>query len=237
MHKTILKSDSSVMPNESTFPYFFQKFKQLYSAPTKQIAVYEEYLKQWCTINNKDSIKCLQIAGETYERIAHKECALICYQDALALDKNGTHPMARKVAERIKTLTKPLKSIGTNDDERRVSAAKAHEELAAMYEADEEQWSIYWSSKAILKDSSSRKSRMVTRLHDLAEYLRSREKWYDTSDSNIVLHRPSGNAQEQLSIDEYRSHFLPAVHKLVSLTMMGANTTNHPCLAVWRYKK
>ena len=73
------------------------------------------------------------------------------------------------------------------------------------------------TDKAMLRDSDTRKPRMTRRLHNLAEYLRSRGKWCNKSDSKIVRRISSGYTQDQLSIDEYRC-YRPSIPFLVAKT-------------------
>ena len=72
--------------NQSTRPSFselFGKYKRWQAVPARWIALYEDYLEQFCTTGIEEVVECLRFAGETYELIGDRECALACYQKAL----------------------------------------------------------------------------------------------------------------------------------------------------------
>ncbi|CAM4788598.1 unnamed protein product [Rotaria magnacalcarata] len=80
MHKVILRSIPCVESNQSSFSYLFKEFKLWQPISTKSIAVYEKYLKQFCTANTKESVDCLFLAGVVYEKISDKDSVLECYE-------------------------------------------------------------------------------------------------------------------------------------------------------------
>ncbi|CAF1372779.1 unnamed protein product, partial [Rotaria sp. Silwood1] len=110
MHKDILRSVPSVESNQSSFSYLFKEFKIWQEIPTKCIALYEQYLKQFCTSNTMETVECLYYAGQTYERICDKERALECYETVLALDESNKFQKNIKIQQQIKKLKKPSKT-------------------------------------------------------------------------------------------------------------------------------
>jgi len=133
-----------------------------------------------------------------------------------------------------KILEKPSKTAGTMNNEHRRVAVDSDKEVLGMYEAQEEQWSIYWLIKRHMKGLTIDKPSIKLRLQRLSHYVEKREGWYDAVDSKIVLRLPCRDT-EKLSVDNYRSYFLSAVHANLSLSIRDA--ANHPSLSLWRYEK
>ena len=92
-----------------------------------------------------------------------------------------------------------------------------------------DEWTIHWRLKSGLTVPS-----IQTIIEALSSYLTGREQWYDTVDAKIILRLPFGDA-ERLPIDEYRSHFLIAVH--THIIEPKTDAMNNPFLALWRCKR
>ncbi|CAM4894373.1 unnamed protein product [Rotaria socialis] len=103
---------------QSSFSYLFKEFKYCQYIPTKSVAVYEQYLKQFCTTNTKGSVDCLYDTGNTYEKISDKENALEFYEKVLALDDFNKFQKNGEVQKWIEKLKKPSKTYSTVNDKR-----------------------------------------------------------------------------------------------------------------------
>ena len=133
MYKDILRSIPGIQLNRSSFSHLFNRNKPWQKIPTKWIALYEEYLKPFCTTYTEDISKCLQFAGETYEMIGDKERALECYQKAFDIRVDIKCQMNNKISERIRTLTIPSRTIRTMNN-KNISLVKAiDKEFSGMY--------------------------------------------------------------------------------------------------------
>ncbi|CAF1199667.1 unnamed protein product [Didymodactylos carnosus] len=218
MHKDILRSVPSVESNRSSFSYLLKQFKCWQQIPTKSIAVYEQYLKQFCTTNRKESVYCLYVAGETYERICDKERALECYETVLALDEFNKFQKNVEIQKRKKKLKKPSKTDPMVNDEHTVVTEDTDEEVARTYR------------------NAADKPSIESRLKRLLRHLIYREKWYDVADSKIILHLPCENTPD-LSVNDYRSYFLSAEERHISSSITATDATNNLSLSLWRYEK
>ena len=232
MYKDILRSIPEIESNLSSFSYLFHKFKIWQETPTKRIALYEKYLKKFCTTNTEEVIQCLWSAGQTYEIIADMECALECYQKVFDIDVDDKYQMKNKIQNRMKILKNPSKSIRTMKDKREAVSNNTDKDFSQMYEAQEEQWSIYWAGKGSAIDKPS----IETRLARLLNYLIQRERWYDAADSKIVLRLPFENT-EDLSINDYQSYFSSSIKRHTSSSSLTTDATNNHSLSLWRYEK
>ncbi|CAF1029072.1 unnamed protein product [Didymodactylos carnosus] len=205
MYKELLHSHSEIQLLQSSFPLLFGAYKTFQVTPTKWIALYEDYLKQFCTANTKQVIECLYFAGETYEMISDKERALESYQTAIALNLNDEHQMNRKIEDRLRKLQKSSKTIATMHSNRRAAINDTDKDIQRMYQAQEEQWSTFWK----LRRNAAPNASKLIHLRALRDYLMRREDWYGASDLKMILRLPDENTQN-LSVEGYRSYFLPA---------------------------
>jgi hypothetical protein len=227
MYKDVLRSNCEFQILAPYFPVLFDRKKVFRVTPAQWIALYEDYLEQFCTMNKKKVIDCLHFAGETYEMICDKDRALECYQTAIALDANDQHRMNSELKKRLKQLKK---SVQPMNNDRRVATNDIDQDFQRMYQAQEEQWSAFWYLKRhdILNGSK------LVYLQALREYLIKREEWYDTSDSKIILCLPYGNTPN-LSIADYQSYVLPTIKRYISSTGARNNSSDYRSLTLWRY--
>jgi hypothetical protein len=210
--------------------YLYNQFKGEF--PTKGIALYEDYLKQLCTTNTKEVIECLNFAGLTYERIHDKDCALECYEKAIYLDVHDIYKMNNRIENQIKQLKKPVKTIKVKNTEHTVAIKSIDKDFQRMYEAQEEQWSIFWNIKC---RTGQNRCRQIN-LRALGKYLQEREQWYNASDLKIIFRLPDENTQD-LTIDDYRLYRLLALHKHISSSALTNDMTNNRSLSLWRREK
>ncbi|CAF1079256.1 unnamed protein product [Didymodactylos carnosus] len=232
LHKVILLSIPSFQSSSSSTG-LLREFKIWQERPTIQIAIYEDYLKQFCTMDTEEVVKCLCLAGETYKRIADKECALECYQKALDMNLNDKYRMNNTIQKQIKMLQKPPKTIRTMDNTEHRSVKKdSNQECSEMFDAQQDVWLLY----RIIKSEVPVKFSIEERLSRIFDYIRRREKWYDAADSKIILRLPY-EITEDLSVNDYRYNFLPAVHTHISSRNSTMDAANNNSLSLWRYKK
>ena len=232
MYKEILHSHSDIQSLQSLFPHLFDRYKTFQVTPAKWIALYEDYLKQFCITNTKKVIDCLYFAGETYEMISDKECALECYRQAIALNLHDEHRMNVKIQDRLRKLNKSPKTNSPMKNDRGIGINDTDKDFQRMYRAQEEQWSAFWE---VRRKAAQNPSKLI-HLLALREYLIRREEWYDAADLKIILRLPDKNTQN-LSIDDYQSYFLPAVKRHMLSTTATIDGVNHRSLALWRYRK
>ncbi|CAF3621777.1 unnamed protein product [Rotaria socialis] len=232
MHKDILRSDPSIESNRSSFSNLRKTFESYSSISTKQIALYEQYLKQFCTTNTKESIECLYYAGLTYEKISDSDRALECYETILTREESSKFHQNYKIQQRIKNLKKPSKADRMVNNGGKAVVKGTDKESSRMHEVQQMQGSIYRN----IKSNTVNKPSIASRLQRLLQYLSDRETWYDAADSKIIL-RVSNENTPDLSVNDYRSHFLPAVARHISSSFTTIDATNNMCLSLWRYEK
>ncbi|CAF3345552.1 unnamed protein product [Rotaria sp. Silwood2] len=232
IHKDILRTIPRIKSYQSSFSYLFNTFKSWQKIPTRWIALYEEYLEQFCTNDTEEVFKCLRFAGETYGMIRDKVRALECYQKAFDINANDKYQMKMKIQKQINRLEKLSKTSRTTNNECTVVMKDADRKFSEMYEVRQEEWLMYWS----MKDNINSRPSITKRLGRLLRYLELREDWYDASDSKITLCLPYKTTQD-LSVSDYRSYFLSAVEKHISSSMTTIDATNNRTLSLWRYKK
>ncbi|CAF1347506.1 unnamed protein product [Rotaria magnacalcarata] len=232
IHKNILLSVPSVESNRSSFPDLRKAFESYSNIPTKQIALYEQYLKQFCTTNTKESIECLYYAGLTYEKISDNDRALECYETILILDESNKFHQNYKIQQRIKNLKKPSKADRMMNNGGKTVVKDTDKESSRMHEVQQMQGSIYRN----IKSNTVNKPSIASRLKRLLQYLNDREAWYDAADSKIILRLSYENTPD-LSVNDYRSHFFPAVVRHLSSSFTTTDATNNICLSLWRYEK
>ena len=232
MHKTILHSIPQIQENRSSFSYLFSRFKSWQTTPNRWIALYEEYLKPFCVTDTKEVFQCLCFAGETYRMIGDSECALECYQKALDMNVNNKYEMNNGIQKQMKILKKPSKTIRTMNNESARLAKDIDKEVSAMHDVQEEEWSIYWN----MNGSTTGHPSIKLRLEGLSKYLINREEWYDGSDAKIILRLPYGKTPN-LTIEDYYSNVLVAVHQHISSINATTDATNNRFLSLWHYGK
>lgn len=101
-----------------------------------------------------------------------------------------------------------------------------------MYEVQQEQRSTNQNTE----DDTADKPSLARRLERLAQYLTNVEEWYDAADSKIILRLPHENIPD-LSVNDYRLHFLSAVQIPISSNITTTDAANNRSLSFWRYEK
>ena len=237
LYKVILLTIPSFQSSSSCFSKLFREFKVWHQRPTIQIAIYEDYLKQFCSIDTEEVIKCLCLTGEAYTRIADKECAIECYQKALDMNVADKYRMNNEIQKQVQMLKKSPKTIRTTDTiERRSVKKDLNQESVQMYGAQQDLWLLY----GILKSEDAVKVSVEERVWRIFKYIERRETWYDVADSKIVLRLPyemTDDSTKDLSINDYRCNFLPAVHAHISSKYSTMSAANNDVLSLWRYNK
>ncbi|CAF1109608.1 unnamed protein product [Didymodactylos carnosus] len=233
LHKDILHSTPSIQLNSSSFSELFRIFKIWQQRPTIQIAIYEDYLKQFCIIDTEEVIKCLCLAGDAYKRITDNKCALECYQKVLNMNVDDKYRMNNKIQKQINTLQKSPNTIRTtNNTERRLVKNNSNQEYLELYETQQDLWLLY----PVIKSKVGDKISIEARLKQLFNYIQLRESWYDMVESKICLRLPYENTTD-LSVNDYRYNFLSAVHTHISSKNSIMDATNNNSLSLWRYTK
>ena len=233
MHKEILHSYVVVDSDTSSFMPLYDDFKGLQPFPTKAIAFYENYLKQICTTNTTDVIKCLKLAGSIYKRIHDRDRSLECYEKAIQLDLHDMYKMSGEIQNQIKELRKPSKSSKMENTEHAAAIRNINKDFQQMYEAQEEQWSSFWN---IVHRTSGINHSKETNLRELGEYLHKREQWYNASDFKIVFHLSNENTQD-FTIHDYLLHYFSAVRRHVSSSVLTDDMIKNRSLYLWRYER
>jgi hypothetical protein len=145
-------------------------------------------------------------------------------------DKYG---MNNRIQTQIKMLQKPSKTIRMTDNTEHRSVKKdSNQEFLEMYGAQQDLWLLY----DIIKSEVPVKFSMEERLRRIFSSIRRREKWYDAADSKIILRLPY-EITEDLSVNDYRSNFLSAVHTHISSRNLTTDVANNDSLSLWRYEK
>ncbi|CAF1679413.1 unnamed protein product, partial [Adineta ricciae] len=103
MNKAILRAESEIEANRSSFSYLFKRFNSLRPMPTECLALFEEYLEPLCKTNSNEVYECLCSAGYTYNNISDKENALKCFEKASSIKRMP------EIQNQIKHLKKPPK--------------------------------------------------------------------------------------------------------------------------------
>ncbi|UJR17144.1 hypothetical protein I4U23_004040 [Adineta vaga] len=111
MHKDILHTHSDIHLHRSSFSLLFKKYKHWQKTPTKWLALYEDYLEEFCKTNTKEVIQCMSFAAQTYLMIADKENAIKCYGQVLNMNFDD------KIQRQINNLNKAKLNISTTDHE------------------------------------------------------------------------------------------------------------------------
>ena len=232
LHKGILRTIPHVQSNATSFPGLLREFNVWYGRPTIQIAIYEDYLKPFCTMDTKEVVTCLWLAGESYQNISDTECASECYQKALDMNVDDKYHMNGKIRERMKMLQKPRKTRRTTDDtNRRLVKKDPNSEIWEMYEVQRDLGLL----STIMRNKVAAGNSVEERLRELSKYIRKREECYDTVDSKIILRFPN-KVTEDLSVIDYRYNFLTAVHRHISSGRSPTDAANNTSLSLWRYR-
>lgn len=218
MHKKLLRSAPKVENNQDSFSDLFKIYESFQFIPAKSIAMYEQYIKSFCTICTNESIKSLFYAGVNYEKISDKDCALECYQTILVLDKSDIFRKNAEIQIRIKKLKKLKKC--------------ADKEFHRIQDSQHRQK----STNTKMKDKIVRTISTECRLKQLYTIITDMVNWYDMSDSKIILRFPCENTWN-LSVNDYRCHFLSAVRKHLSWNMTETDAANNLSLSLWCYEK
>ena len=154
MHKDDLRSR---FRDESTRPPFSKlsrEYKHWQRIPTRWIALYEEYLQQSCTTDTKKVVECLRFAGETYELIGDRECALACYQKALDFNVDDQFNKNEQISKRMKMLRKPPKQARKVNSHQRPITAGTESKPSTTVEVEEQQCPIFFDFEAERTDFS-----------------------------------------------------------------------------------
>ncbi len=155
-----------------------------------------------------------------------------CYKKAIDLDVHDMYKMNNRIKNGIKQLEKPVKTTKMKNIEQTVAIKDIDKDFQRMYEAQEEQWSAFWS----LKRRTAPNPPKQINLKVLGEYLQEREQWYDASDLKILFRLPDENTQD-LTIDDYQLYWFLAVHKHISTEALKNDITNTRSLSLWRHEK
>ncbi|CAF0921563.1 unnamed protein product [Adineta steineri] len=233
MHKTLLRSIPALESNRSSFSNLLHESRVWEIMPTRWIALYEEYLELFCTVDTKEVATLLMIAGRMYEKTADTKCALNCYRRVLQINMNDNYGMKNKIQKQIEKLQRPPRPIRTTTGERRSIPEDRVEEVLEVYEMMEDLRLIY----RIFKECSSNISSIKACVEQIYLLLIRVEKWYDAADSRIILRFPHEEI-EDLSVNDYRLNFLLAAKThILSPSTSRTDGTNNRSLSCWRYKK
>ena len=233
IHKVLLVSIPVVQMNSSSFTALMREFNVWFSRPTIQIALYENYLKQFCTTDTEEVFKCLRFVGDAYRRIADKEHALECYQQASKINENDRYKMNKYLQKKKEMLQKSPRNVRTtNVDQERPVGTDSNKDRSPTYEAQRDLPLLNFVVKCDRVDEASAQERLRRIFH----YIKRRENWYDETDAKIILRLPY-EITEDLSVNDYRSGFLPAVHSHISSRDSTSKAANNHSLSLWRYEK
>jgi hypothetical protein len=229
MYKIQLRFIPAVQADRSSFSSLFKKSKSWANVPTIWIALYEDYLKEFCQTASEEAAKCLCFAGELYGKIGDHQCALDCYQQASVINNNDQYHINKHIQKQVKTLEKLCEKMSATDHQRTTT----REELSSVHQKQpDEQWAVYRMINQCSVDRSSIQS-LLSRLWD---YIERREKSYDHYDSKIVLRFPH-EITDDLSVNDYYGNFFVALHRHLFMSSSRREAANNHSLSLWRYHK
>ncbi|CAF3022511.1 unnamed protein product [Rotaria sp. Silwood2] len=232
MHKHLLRTIPKFQPNQLSFSNLLNTFTNYQCMPTKQIAVFEQYLQSFCFEKTNKTIQCLFDAGITYENISDKERAFQCYKKILELDQSNEFRKHDEIQKRIKILKKTSKADRIVNKERVSADQDTKKEAAKIPEINQRSR----SNRRNMNTSTVHKLPILNRIRELKKCIHDLDKWYDAADSKIIL-RLQSQPNSDFSVNDYRVQFFVAVQKHISLTPETIDATNHVSLTRWRYKK
>ena len=233
LHKSFLRTYDPIQLNLSSFQSLYREFEIWFTRHTIAIAIYEDYLEQFCNEPSKEVVQCLCSIGDRYRNISDDEQASNCYQKALRLNVNDKYKKNKDIQNQMKDLQKSLrKKMKTDNPERQSVIQRFTPNIEEKYQKQQDLHILYEP----IKSQDIIRFPPVKRLQQIFRYIQIRERWYDITDSRILLRLPH-KTNDDLSVDDYRFHFLSAVLTHISFESSKTDATNNRSLSLWRYEK